>query len=711
MRCSESYELVDKVIEQVGPNIRMALPLGAGKPNHIVNAFYERARSGKIQQLTIYTALSINRPKAGSFLEKRFMDPFLDRIFQGYPDLKYKVDQKSNSLPSNVKVVEFYFAAGKSLNSPLAQQNYVSSNYTHVFRDLVSEKVNVLAQLAVKGEDASKLSVSCNPDISLDLQAHLKEQKEYPFAVVGQINSDLPYMYGDAEVEAGYFDYILEGEGYDFKVVSPPKLSVSDADYMIGLYSSTLVKDNGELQIGIGSLGDALVTWLLLRQKENALYNEILNNLGVISKFNGLIQKKGSLAPFIEGLFGATEMFVDSMMFLFDAGILKKIVYDHVVLQRLLNEGKITKKITPETLFLLIKRGAIEPQLSKKDFIFLQKFGVLKQNLQFKEGYIVFPNGNKVEADFNKEKETEEILAHGLGDVLTSGAVVHAGFFLGPRAFYDWLKALPKEQRQLIHMKSVREINHLYGHEELDRLHRKNARFINTCMMMTLSGSAVSDGLESGQVVSGVGGQYNFVAMAHELPEGLSVLQLRSTRVTRGQIKSNIVYNYGHITIPRHLKDIVVTEYGIADLRSKTDAEVIKELIQIADSRFQDQLIAEAKRNGKLAQDFKLQEQFKNNTPQAYMTKIKEYKPKGYFNPFPLGCDFTETEIIVGRALKWLKSISSSKIKLVKALLIGLTLKDDLFLTQLDRMNLRSVKKIKHKIYKALLKFALKITK
>ena len=68
-------------------------------------------------------------------------------------------------------------------------------------------------------------------------------------------------------------------------------------------------------------------------------------------------------------------------------------------------------------------------------------------------------------------------------------------------------------------MRSVTSINQLYGHEEIDRLHRKNARFINTCMMMTLTGAAVSDGLEDGTVISGVGGQYNFVAMAQE-PSG-----------------------------------------------------------------------------------------------------------------------------------------------------------------------------------------------
>ena len=46
-------------------------------------------------------------------------------------------------------------------------------------------------------------------------------------------------------------------------------------------------------------------------------------------------------------------------------------------------------------------------------------------------------------------------------------------------------------------------------------------------------------------------------------PDGHSILMMRSTRTdSRGKVKSNIVDHYGHITIPRHLRDILVTEYG-----------------------------------------------------------------------------------------------------------------------------------------------------
>ena len=48
-------------------------------------------------------------------------------------------------------------------------------------------------------------------------------------------------------------------------------------------------------------------------------------------------------------------------------------------------------------------------------------------------------------------------------------------------------------------------------------------------MMATALGDAVSDGLEDGRIVSGVGGQYNFVAMAHALDDARSVLMFRVT--------------------------------------------------------------------------------------------------------------------------------------------------------------------------------------
>src|SRR3546814_18750616 len=82
----------------------------------------------------------------------------------------------------------------------------------------------------------------------------------------------------------------------------------------------------------------------------------------------------------------------------------------------------------------------------------------------------------------------------------------------------------------------VGEVNQLYGgNEMLERAQRRESRFFNTCMMATALGAAVSDGLDDGRVVSGVGGQYHFVAMAPALTAARPVLLLDRARVVAGK--------------------------------------------------------------------------------------------------------------------------------------------------------------------------------
>jgi acyl-CoA hydrolase len=232
------------------------------------------------------------------------------------------------------------------------------------------------------------------------------------------------------------------------------------------------------------------------------------------------------------------------------------------------------------------------------------------------------------------------------------GPVLQAAFFLGPGEFYRALRELPEDERRLFEMTSVARVNDLYGEESLNRRQRRDARFINICMKATLSGAAVSDGLEDGRVVSGVGGQFNFVAMAHELEGARSILLLRASH----ESQSNIVFSYGHQTIPRHLRDIVVTQYGIADLRGRTDAEVAAALIAIADRRFQDRLAARAKAAGKLARDWRVPQHALGNTEERLAERLAPLARRGLLPLFPLGTDFDSEEQRLVAALLWLKS-------------------------------------------------------
>lgn len=289
------------------------------------------------------------------------------------------------------------------------------------------------------------------------------------------------------------------------------------------------------------------------------------------------------------------------------------------------------------------------------------------------------------------------------------GVLIHGGFFLGPRAFYQRLREMPLQQRARFAMSAISFINELYGQEARKRRQRRDARFVNTVFGMTLLGAGVADQLEDGRVLSGVGGQYNFVAQGHALEGGRSILLLRSWREAGGEVTSNLYWTYGHCTIPRHLRDIVITEYGIADLRGQTDSEVIARLLAISDSRFQRELMEQAKAAGKLAKDFELEARFMDNTPERLET-IRARHAR-LFPEYPLGTDFTAEERDLLRALNWLKS----KFKLSEVLELGKAALDapgpEGYGAQLARMRLDDPQGLKAELYQRLLLAALQATR
>ncbi len=125
---------VDHLLQTIEGPIRMGLPLGLGKPNRLVNALYQRLRTLPERQLTLYTALSLGRPAAGGDLQRRFLEPFAERVFADYPELDYLHALRRDELPANIRVEEFYLQPGSLLDSAPAQQHYISCNYSHVAR-------------------------------------------------------------------------------------------------------------------------------------------------------------------------------------------------------------------------------------------------------------------------------------------------------------------------------------------------------------------------------------------------------------------------------------------------------------------------------------------------------------------------------------------------------------------------------------------------
>ncbi len=703
-------ECIDEIIRRVGKKLIVAAPFGIGKPNHLLNALYRRIKKDRSLHLKLITALHLNKPRWKNELEKRLLEPMVKRLWPDYPDLIY-VDELSNP-PENFELIQFFFKPGARLNCPHSQQNFLCSNYTHAVRDGVIQGVNVLVQQVCKKqiEGRNFFSMSSDPDTHLEAGRIMRKQIEEGLkaTLVAQTNQRAPFMYGRAVIEEDFYDMVIDNRMYDFELFHVPKEPVSLTDWSIGLRASALVKDGGTLQVGIGSLGDAVIGGLLMRHTHNGEYKNLLKDMGVSLEKGRLVDRVGGCNIFKEGLHISSEMFVDTMIELYKAGIVKRKVYDHLKIQQMVDRGIIKDKITEDALRFLVEELAIHERLTQRDVDFLIHFGIFKEGVIL-EGDNLIVEGKRLSRDIGDRENLREVAKYCLGDRLKNGIVINSSFFFGPNRFYEYLRSLPEEKLKEINMRGVDEVNQLYGDEELRRLQRRDGRFINAALMVMLNGAIISHTLKDSRVLSGPGGQYNFVAMAHALPDARFVIMVRTTRQDGKGVHSNIVWEYGEVTVPRHLRDIVVTEYGTADLRGRTDKEVIMELLKITDSRFQEKLLKKAKKHRKIPAQWKIPDAFKYNTPERLKDMLAPYRKKGLLPNFPFGTELTEEEIVLAGALKALsKKRPLSKIKLGTKIL---SRKRDIpreAMRYLERMGLERPANMKEKLLQKIVVLALK---
>ncbi len=583
VRFRDPEACAEAILSQVGARVVLAMPLGLGKANHVANALYARAAADPSISLEVLTALTLGAPRGRSELERRLLRPFFARLAGDYPELAYALAQRDGRLPPNVIVHDFFLPAGRRLDARSVQQNFIAASYTHIVRDILARGVNVAAQLvARKGQgQAERLSLSCNPDLAPDLVPEMLRRREAGarIAIVGQVNDRLPFMPGPADVAPAQFDMLLDSPDCQFELFPVPKQPVPLARYAAALHAAALIEDGGTLQIGIGSFADGLTQALKLRHQSNADFRALYE--AVRTDGDG---PAPALEPFREGLYASSEMLVEGLLALKDAGVVKRRV--------------------PLTL-------------------------------------------------------------GGPAD----GPMIHAGFFLGAAFLYERLRTMPEAELNDIAMTAVSFVNRLYGDEALKRAQRVKARFINNALIVTLLGHVVSDALEDGRVVSGVGGQYNFVAMAHELDGARAIITVDATHISKGRPTSSIRWSYGNTTIPRYLRDIVVTEYGAADLRGLSDRDVIAAMLGIADSRFQPALLAEAKAAGKIEPGYEIPESRRRNYPERIEQALAFARAKGLLPHFPIGSDMTPVEEHLTVALSGLKEVAASRARLAALML------------------------------------------
>ena len=596
---TEIEAAVDWLLQRVPGPLRIGAPLGLGKPHRLLNALYARIVADPSRQLQLYTALSLDPPTAAAGLERRFLAPFAQRNFgEDFPRLAYVDAMRRDALPAHIQVEEFYMQSGALLSSAQAQRGYTSLNYTAAAAAVAQRGANVIVQ-----------------KVALEPEPEAGSAPRLSFSCNNDITQD-----------------------------------TVDAIAALGLPRPLLVAEIDPQLPWIG--GAAAVA--------QDYFDAVIDPPGPHPRLFALPRQPVGDTDYAIGLY-ASALVRDGGTLQIGIGALADALSHALVLRHTDNQTyrRVLDALDPELAHhpAVIASGGMDPfetglygcsEMLNEGFMHLVQAGVIRRKVVEDEALMRRLADGTANLDDRDRLERD-------------GEYLHGAFYLGSHDFYAWLRDLPPDQRSAIGMRRISEINQLYGgNEPLERLQRSGSRFFNSCMMVTALGAAVSDALEDGRVISGVGGQYNFVAMAHALEDARSVLMFRASREHGGEASSNVRWNYGHTTIPRHLRDLYVNEFGIADLLAQTDEDCVIAMASITDARFQPALLQRARESLKLSRDFVAPQEWARNTRESASAALAPFRADGSLPDYPLGSDFTEVEQRLARALGWLKANTAS---------------------------------------------------
>jgi acyl-CoA hydrolase len=184
---------------------------------------------------------------------------------------------------------------------------------------------------------------------------------------------------------------------------------------------------------------------------------------------------------------------------------------------------------------------------------------------------------------------------HRAGKVTNLRKGIHEGysvctFAAGTRELYDWLDDNPDVR--FVPVEHVNEPQVIAANNDMVT--------INGAITVDLAGQIAADTV-AGRQYSGIGGHADFVAGASIGFDDRSVVCLPATATVGDQTRSRIVTHLDHgtlVTTPRYHVDVVVTEYGSAELLGKTVHERALALAEIAHPDFRDDLRESASRLG-----------------------------------------------------------------------------------------------------------------
>ena len=158
-------------------------------------------------------------------------------------------------------------------------------------------KVDVLMVMVSPPDEYGYCSFGVASDYTL-------QASESASIVIAQINSKMPYTYGETFIHVNDIDAIVEA---DTDLPGVPPIPIGENEEKIGKYCASLVEDGATLQLGIGAIPDALLAQMY-DKKNLGIHSELITdgvvdlvNAGIVTGTEKSVNRKKITGTFVMG--------------------------------------------------------------------------------------------------------------------------------------------------------------------------------------------------------------------------------------------------------------------------------------------------------------------------------------------------------------------------------------------------------------------------
>jgi acyl-CoA hydrolase/GNAT superfamily N-acetyltransferase len=268
----EKFKAERSIFEEIHPGDKIFIGTGCGEPQHLVSSLLEYVKKN---------------PKA--FLDAELIN-IVTLDVAPYTDEKFRY---------NFRLKSFFIG-----NSTRRVVNKGEADYTPIFLSAVPNLIRTdrfPIDIALIQTTPPDKNGEMDLGVSVDI---VKAAMEKATVVVAQANSNMPNVQGDGKIDIKDVDFIVP---YDEPLLEYLEQVPGDTAQGIGRYVSSIIEDGSTIQLGYGSIPNAIVS-CFGDKKHLGIHTELLNDgiaelmkTGVVDNTEKSINRGKTIATFCMG--------------------------------------------------------------------------------------------------------------------------------------------------------------------------------------------------------------------------------------------------------------------------------------------------------------------------------------------------------------------------------------------------------------------------